>query len=245
MGLLLLLASAPMAQRQFAESRFALLVSSSYLQMIFCLVALVGAAASAQPRTERLALFKSGLSAWRSGLVVLGMLGISEALETVIVLGGIADSGTLAVFREASSGLRGWALAAGITCLGIAPALGEELLFRGLLQRGLESALGKGAALVTAALVFGAAHLDPVQAPVAFVLGLYLGAVLIRARSLWPGVLCHGANNCFALLAAAYGLDFGTRSAWQIPIGLLFAAIGILAANPGLPRPATGELPAR
>jgi len=168
----------------------------------------------------------------RLGLVLLGMLGVSEALEATVQLGGWGDSGSIGAFRTATSNLRGAELGLGILSLALAPAFGEELFFRGLLQRGTQNALGPWGSLGLAALAFGGAHLDPVQGPAAVVLGLYLGGVLLRTGSLWPAIFCHALNNTLAVLLSAYAIEFSERPIWLIPCGLFLAGVGLIAARP-------------
>ena len=89
----------------------------------------------------------------------------------------------------------GRALLLTIFAVGIAPGVCEELLFRGLLQRGLVRRCGAPAAVGIGALVFGAMHLEWVQGSAATLLGLYLGAVAFRAGSVRPAIFCHCCNN--------------------------------------------------
>lgn len=96
----------------------------------------------------------------------------------------------------------GWlAVALTVTCL--APLV-EEFYFRGLLQRALERRFGGGAAVVLAAALFGLIHLHPwpwVLQP--FAMGLLFGFVTHVTRSVWAGVLAHGAWNGTLMLVGA------------------------------------------
>jgi len=222
----------PFVPETTLDAKTPVFVNTLMLQAIFISVALGGAAVSKTPLRKRLALTYPRLATARLGLVLLGMLGVSEALEALVQLGGWADSGSIGAFRTATSGLRGAELGVGLLSLAVAPAFGEELFFRGLLQRGTQTALGPWGSLGLAALAFGAAHLDPIQGPAAVVLGLYLGGVLLRTKSLWPPILCHALNNTLAVLLSAYAIDLGERPIWLIPCGLFLAAVGLLAAQP-------------
>jgi len=75
------------------------------------------------------------------------------------------------------AGIRGRSLALALLSFALVPGVAEELLCRGLLQRGLEVRYGATAAIVLASLFFGAIHLDPIYSCVAAVLGLYLGGI--------------------------------------------------------------------
>ncbi|MEX2176976.1 MAG: CPBP family intramembrane glutamic endopeptidase [Pirellulaceae bacterium] len=95
---------------------------------------------------------------------------------------------------------RWWQLA----LVAAAAGLGEELLFRGLLQAGLSKFIGLPAgpwiALLVASLVFGAFHwLDTTYALLAAVAGLYFGGLLLLTESLWPPIVAHALYDFFAL----------------------------------------------
>ena len=92
----------------------------------------------------------------------------------------------------------GWASFLSVVVM--APLL-EEWLCRkvalgGLLKRGYSPA----AAICWSALMFGIMHLNPWQTIPAFLVGLLLGWVYWRTRSLWAVVFMHAVNNGFAFL---------------------------------------------
>jgi membrane protease YdiL (CAAX protease family) len=89
--------------------------------------------------------------------------------------------------------------AADLLALAIAPAVCEELLFRGALQ---SSIANRWLALVVPAVAFGAFHASPKKFLPAAALGLLLGAIRARAGSLWPAVAFHAANNTLVLVLA-------------------------------------------
>ncbi len=77
----------------------------------------------------------------------------------------------------------------------ILPAVFEEWLFRGIMQKNLAPAVGRTPAIVISALVFGFMHSNPAQTVFAFVLGLILGYAFYKTGSIWFGVLIHMVNN--------------------------------------------------
>ncbi len=83
----------------------------------------------------------------------------------------------------------------------IAPLV-EEVVFRGLILRGLLGRWPAAAAIGTSALLFAFMHLNPAQFPIAFGLGLALAWVYARTRSLGLCILGHAANN-----SSVYWLD--------------------------------------
>lgn len=77
------------------------------------------------------------------------------------------------------------------TCL-FAPVV-EEIIFRGLIMRGLEK-YGKWFAIVASSVLFGLFHGNPAQSPYAFAVGLVMGYVAMEYNLLWAMVM-HMINN--------------------------------------------------
>ena len=71
----------------------------------------------------------------------------------------------------------------------------EELFFRGGLQRGVERYLPAKAALVATAVLFAAAHFQPVQFPGLVIAGLVFGALAQRTGRLGAGMWAHATFN--------------------------------------------------
>lgn len=84
----------------------------------------------------------------------------------------------------------------------LTPALCEELLFRGYLQRNVERVMRPAAAVLVMGLAFGLFHLRFVELIPLTVLGVYLSYVVWVSGSLWPGVLVHLLNNATAVVVS-------------------------------------------
>lgn len=79
--------------------------------------------------------------------------------------------------------------------------LGEEALFRGLLQAWLEPGLGPGGAILLAGVLFGLAHpLSTGYAIYAGLVGIYLGVLFTATGDLTVPAVAHGAFDFLALL---------------------------------------------
>ncbi len=75
----------------------------------------------------------------------------------------------------------------------------EELVFRGAILRALlETAQSHWVAITVSAVLFSAVHLNPIQMPHAFCLGLLLGWMYYRTGSVIPGIMLHWVNNTVA-----------------------------------------------
>jgi len=180
-----------------------LAVTSLGLEIFLALAALAGGLLSRRPLTARMGLGPSRLTGSCLSLLVLGALGLSHGLDTFLDLSGLRERSALAELAATLAGARGRAFWLALLGVGLAPGVGEELLCRGLVQKGIEPALGPTWAIVVAALVFGILHGDPIQGAAAAILGLYFGTVVVLAGSVRAAILCHAVNNLVAVATAA------------------------------------------
>jgi membrane protease YdiL (CAAX protease family) len=75
----------------------------------------------------------------------------------------------------------------------------EELVFRGAILRALlDTRLSRVMAIAVSAMIFALAHGNPAQMPHAFCMGLLLGWMYERTRSIIPGIMLHWVNNTVA-----------------------------------------------
>lgn len=78
--------------------------------------------------------------------------------------------------------------------------LGEELLFRGVLQAWLGTLAGPVGGLVLGGLAFGLAHaMTPLYLALAWLIGVYLGLVWMVSGNLLVPVVAHGLYDLAAL----------------------------------------------
>ncbi|MEE8117822.1 MAG: CPBP family intramembrane glutamic endopeptidase [Gemmatimonadales bacterium] len=84
--------------------------------------------------------------------------------------------------------------------------LGEEALFRGLIQGGAVEWLGDAGGLLAASALFGLAHLvTPVYAILAGIMGLYLGVLQLWSGNLVVPIVAHAVYDLGALLYLVRG----------------------------------------
>lgn len=87
-----------------------------------------------------------------------------------------------------------------ITICMLAPIF-EEILFRGILLRGmLQYGISPITAIVVSSLLFGIAHLNPWQFLGAGLLGAIFGFIYYRTRALWICMLLHALNNTISFI---------------------------------------------
>ena len=92
----------------------------------------------------------------------------------------------------------------GFIAIGVLVPIAEEMVFRGAILRRLLDASDTRwhwAAIVVTAALFGAMHLNMAQGINAFVMGLLLGWMYMRTRSIVPGLVFHFTNNTIAFFS--------------------------------------------
>ena len=129
-----------------------------------------------------------------------------------------------------------------ILLIGILPAIGEELIFRGIIQQ----IINKGKSnyhigIWISAILFSALHFQFYGFFPRLLLGALFGYLFAWSRNLWVPIFAHFLNNTFALLAVYYlGIDkvekqvdqLGATSEtywYAIVGGLIFTGIAIYA----------------
>ncbi len=90
----------------------------------------------------------------------------------------------------------------GLLLLSIMAGVGEEALFRGVIQAGLDDRLPIAVAVAASALLFGAAHwLTTTYAVLAALVGAYLGLLFALTDNLLVPIVTHAAYDAVALVA--------------------------------------------
>ncbi len=88
-----------------------------------------------------------------------------------------------------------------ILIIGGSAGICEEIMFRGVIQRGMER-LGAIKAILITAFLFGLVHLDFQRFLGTFVLGALIGFIVYRTNSIFGGIFAHFANNSIAVIAS-------------------------------------------
>ena len=121
-------------------------------------------------------------------LLTLALFGGLLVLGLVLVATGEAKPNPVA---DELIRLVDWRLALFVSAVA---GFGEEVLFRGLVQRGLQRAMPAWAAIAAQAVLFGLLHAGYgtlLQLLVPAALGLVFGIVTHRTRNLWPAIYAH------------------------------------------------------
>ena len=192
-------------------------------EAFLAMLALACAARSPLGIRERLGLGPSALPLGALSLLALGTLALSFSLDGIYRLIDPQGSGALFQFESELAGARGGTLAFALLSFALIPGIAEEILCRGLVQRGLQPRYGPIPAILFASLFFGALHLDPIHSALAAILGLYLGAVAYLAGSVRASMGCHVVNNTAAVLGAAFAAGVGPMPTPSLFIAAAFS----------------------
>jgi membrane protease YdiL (CAAX protease family) len=158
--------------------------------------------------------------------MLAGMLALSQALDSVLMLTGLARTGAMEVVRKTLAAASGLELFAAVVVIGFVAAPAEEVFFRAYMQSMLRERWRPATAVVVTSICFGLLHVDPVYGAVAVALGLYLGFVTEMSGSALPAVACHAVNNALStLLIALLPPLTGTG------VNLVFLGLGTLTAG--------------
>jgi CAAX protease family protein len=110
-----------------------------------------------------------------------------------------------------------WGLLMNIIIIGLIPAVGEEFLFRGLIQKFLVKGLKRvHLAVLLTAFVFALFHFQFLSILPRFVLGIILGYLYIWSGSLWMPILMHFINNSLAVVYFHFYLSGKTGDTLEV-----------------------------
>jgi sodium transport system permease protein len=131
-----------------------------------------------------------------------------------------------------------------VLAVSVAPAICEELLFRGPILAGLRRGLGATVAVAVQGVLFAAMHASPHRFLPQMTLGILLGALVVRTGAILPAVVIHGFHNGLLVNPQVQELLLGTSGDGQaIPLdpwtgaillagGLGVAVLGLIATRP-------------
>lgn len=102
--------------------------------------------------------------------------------------------------------------------LAVLPAIGEEILFRGIVLNGLRSRFSDLGAVLFSALMFALMHGNLQQLLYPFILGSVMGWIVVRTGSLISSMIVHFTNNflvvMFAYIENVTGFSLALPNTW-------------------------------
>ncbi|MCF7912394.1 MAG: ABC transporter permease subunit [Candidatus Cloacimonetes bacterium] len=115
--------------------------------------------------------------------------------------------------------------------IAVLPGICEEMLFRGYVIRGFEKS-GTWKAIIISGILFGLFHLDFFRLLPAALMGIWLGYLLIKTKSIFVTMLAHMLHNSSTLVLSQWGENIPVISTIlktdQIPVWLVLFSIAAL-----------------
>lgn len=148
------------------------------------------------------------VAAFGNRLLMRGVEPVLEYLGLDFILVSVAEpfTGAAADWMTATTlalhGQSGLTMAILFVCIVLLAPVGEELWFRGVGLAGYRNTGSDFRAVFWTSLVFGLIHGVSGFLPAA-ALGALFAVVRIRTGSLYPAIVLHAANNCFAFFVVA------------------------------------------
>lgn len=130
-----------------------------------------------------------------------------------------------------------WELLFNLLVIAVIPAIGEEMVFRGVIQRKLEEWIGNPVyAIWIAAIIFSGFHVQLEGFFPRLLLGALLGYLFYWSKSLWLPIIIHFLNNGLQILVMYfYAKDISNidlKNTDQVPIwGALVSIVLILSIS--------------
>ena len=90
--------------------------------------------------------------------------------------------------------------ASSVLLLGAIAPLTEEILFRGAILKGLVNFYSPRKAVILSAIIFTLFHLNPYQFFSALTMGLFLGFLYLKTRSIIPCIIAHCIFNVHGIM---------------------------------------------
>lgn len=143
-------------------------------------------------------LYRIAFDVWSVFAEKIPILKQFDQLQTMEVVKQMAESSPL------------WSL---VFVIAVLPAIGEELVFRGVIGRGLLARWGLIPAILITSVMFGLVHVHPAHVIAVIPLGMFMHYVYYVTRSFWAPVLVHFMNNAFAVTVSKMALEYPEQAA--------------------------------
>ncbi len=117
-----------------------------------------------------------------------------------------------------------------LVIVGVGPAIGEEVIFRGVIGRGLIARWGVIRGVLLTSLLFAIAHLSPSHALATLPIAIFLHVAYLATGSLWAPILVHFLNNALSVTMMKYELGQNVQVSMFLLVSsaVYVSAIGIL-----------------
>lgn len=181
-----------------------------------------------------------------TGTGAAGFLGGSLLITGLYPINSMLASGLTQLFPGSAgnvetvfSGILGDSALVSLLVIALAPAICEEMLFRGLILHALKTRYKIASAIFITAALFGFYHMSLVKFIPTGLLGLALCYVVWRTGSIYPAILMHFLNNAYSVIIIYYPEQVGrifpvfVQETFTLSDGLLLLGAGLFLTGIG------------
>lgn len=137
-------------------------------------------------------------------------------ISGTIMIGMVLTSITNMIFKSSAAGVEesmqfliGDNFITTLLVVALAPAICEELMFRGYIFSAMEAGMKYRNAILLSSVIFGVYHMSIVKFFTTALLGMVICHVSYKSKSIFPGMLMHFLNNALACVVMYYPKQVG------------------------------------
>ena len=212
-------------------------------QLIILLIPLLAAWYTKKSIKDTFRLKKCSVRYIFGGIIMM----VGTILVGMVITGitGIIFKNSATELTESMYYLLGDNFFATLLVVAVAPAICEEMMFRGYVLTSLEAKINYKKAIIIAALLFGAYHMNMVQFFTTAFLGGIICYVAHKSKSLIPGMFMHFINNALSCVIMYYPEQVKKVAPILVSesitvfdlfmlviVGIVFITIGMFIINP-------------
>lgn len=143
-------------------------------------------------------------------------IGAAIMISGTIMIGMVLTSIANMIFKSSAAGVEesmqfliGDNFITTLLVVALAPAICEELMFRGYIFSAMEAGMKYRNAILLSSVIFGVYHMSIVKFFTTALLGMVICHVSYKSKSIFPGMLMHFLNNALACVVMYYPKQVG------------------------------------
>lgn len=207
-----------------------LLATGLVSEAILIAASLAGARLEREKVATRLCLVRQPLGSRFWIVTTIGFLGASQIPDSLFPLLGVDPGGSIELLTKVISSTGGPLLWLLLIVIGPVAGFAEEVFFRGYMQTLLRKRWNAWPAITVSAAAFGLLHLDLYHSGFAFLVGIFLGWIAVKAGTIYPAIVAHAFNNSVATLTSAFlpGPYSTTTNALLLVLSVIVASTSLI-----------------
>ena len=133
-------------------------------------------------------------------------------------------------FQEFSNSIYSANIALLIISVGVVGPIIEEIIFRGLIFNELKANMPTRTVVIVQAVLFGIFHMRAIQMIYATLLGLFLGVVFVKTKTILAPIILHITYNITSVMVSNYGSDtiFGQYFNYIVVLSCIIVVVILL-----------------